>query len=1830
MMQKTSRAFLGALALACAAATAGAQEIPIGVARVDITPEGPIRLSGYIARNGETQGGVEQKIWAKALAIGSDEQGPAVLVSVDSIGVHDGITSELAARLKKQVGLPRERLALGSSHSHSTPCLAGNLPALFGKPIPPDQQERIDRYTRDLVDKLEKVCLEALAARKPGKLSWSQGKVGFAANRRTAGGPVDHSLPALKVTDPDGKLRAVVANYACHCTTLDPADNVVSGDWAGYAQAAIEADHPGCIALTLIGCGADANPSGRGTPKVASDHGRALADEFNRLLHGPWEELPSPPAAAYERIALPFDTLPSRDDLKKLIAAGGPPGYNASLQLAKLDRGEPLAAELPYSTQAWKFGDKLLMTFLPGEVVVDYSLRIKKEFDPKRTWVTAYANDVPCYVPSERILREGGYEGGGAMVYYAWPTRLKPGVEQLILDSVHRVVGPAFANPDPKAGEPEAFNGEGDPPPRSPAESLRSFRTRPGLKLELVAAEPLVQSPVAIDFGADGRLWVCEMRDYPLGMDNQGKPGGAIKVLEDRDRDGKYETATVFADGLPFPTGVTAWRKGALICAAPEIIYAEDTNGDGKADTRKVLFKGFSTENFQARVNGLMYGLDNWVYGANGLIGGTIRGMADGREIDIGGRDFRMKPDTGEFEPASGLTQQGRVRDDWGNQFGGNNSILIQHYPLPDHYARRNPRVAAPHPSVSLARDEDPSRLFPASRTLLRYNEPESANRVTSACSPLIYRDDLLGPEYAGNAFTCETVHNLVRRLVLEPDGATFAGRRAADERDSEFLASTDSWTRPVQVRTGPDGAIWVVDMYRFVIEHPRWISPDRLATLDVRAGADMGRIYRLVPEGQPLRPVPNLDALPTRELAAALDSPNGTLRDIAHRTLAHRNDPEAAPVLAGLARSGKHPEARAQALGALDALGRLETAHLLPALGDGHPGVRREAVRLSESRLDREPALGEAVRQLADDPEAAVRFQVALSLGDSGAPESGRALAKVAIRDNRDRWIRAAVISSLSPHAGIVLEELIAKSGPQGPPASLVEPLIATVAGSGDREGASRALAAILGDDSSATAAPWRIAALAQFFDATRDIPPADEPRAKRLIGSARALVADPAADAPLRITALRLLGRIPGDLDADRAAIADRIDPAEPIEVQLAAIRSLARLGDAGSVDAAVSRWSRLGPSARGGALDALLARPESAGLLLDALEAGRIDPAQVDASHREQLLTRGPDEHRKRSEAIFGAQAIGTRGAVLTAYGSAKAMPGDAARGKKAFEKTCAACHKFGGVGKEVGPDLAALTDTSPEALFDAILDPNREVDARYASYTAVLNDGRVLTGLIAAETASAITLKRQEGQSDEVLRADLEELTTSGRSLMPEGLENDLKPADLADIIAHLRGGMAGPKTLAGNRPETVAPDGEGAIRLTAASAEVYGPSLTFEPEYGNLGYWHSPSDHAAWTFRVDRPTTFTASLEWACDDASAGNAYLIRIGDSVIRNTTPGTGAWSSYRSLFLRELTLPAGTHRLEMRPAGAIRGALSDVRAIVLTPRGAGLPAPPAPPAPAAAKPERGGSAEELAKAILDPKAPGAEREAIIRDHPELSAELIAAMAGGLGPDSAEEYRRIPWIWRVAIAAGRRGDPAEMRSVLAASLPEADKPLEDWQAVVIGGGIINGITLAGSWPGERLAPILADDKALAARWHRALDLASAMVDDEKVPTGTRYDALRMIGLEPWDKRGAQLARYLAEGTNPELHQGAICALGDLPSPEVPAALIANLKHFSPSNRNWAIEALVRDEGRRAALLDAIEAGKIAAADVGEDARKALLDPERNKSHERAKALLAR
>ncbi|MAG93846.1 MAG: dehydrogenase, partial [Planctomycetaceae bacterium] len=913
----------------------------VGVSKVDVTPDYPIRLNGFGFRREESEG-VNQRIWVKALAIAQGEGQPVVLLTLDSLGIRLPMLDKVAARLKERTELPRARIVLSFSHSHTTPKVNGASDNIFSQAIPAAHQKHIDRYTRELTDRIERAALAAIENRKPSRLSWSVGKVTFAKNRRTAGGPVDHDLPMLAVKSLDGNVRAIYVSYACHCVTLS--DNKIGGDWAGYAQEMIERRFPGTVALVAIGAGSDQNPQSGvqgGKTEIAAAQGDQIAHEVARLLKAPLNALNAKPAAQLQRIDLPLNPLPTREQFEQMAAKGGPAGYNASTKLARLDRGDKLLTKIDYPIQTITFGDELAMVFLAGEVCVDYSLRLKRELNRERIWINAYSNDFCSYIPSERLAKEGGYGGGSEIPYFALPTTLKAGLEQLIIDEVRKQV-PASYRVKP---------GTQGVPPKSPDESLRSMKTHDDLKIDLVAAEPLIADPVAIDFGPDGRLWVTEMSDYTRATDEEFQPNGRIRVLSDNNDDGRFDKSTVFLDGLRFPTDIKLWRDGVLVCDAPDILYAEDTTGDGRANVRKVLFSGFETKNPHARVNSLRLGLDNWIYGSGGLFGGQITSFS-GKTANCTGRDFRLNPDTGDIEAVTGRTQQGRIRNDWGDWFGCTNGSLFLHYPLVDRYVRRNPQFAPPGSVVSVPADANAATLFPIGE-LVRFKLSGPAGRPTSVCGAAIYRDELLGQAFAGNGFSCEPVNQLVHRLVLSRRGGTFAGTRAPEEQTSQFLASTDRWFRPVQVRTGPDGALWVVDMYRYVIEHPRWIPPEVVAQLDTFAGQSRGRIYRIFPKRQPPRPAKRFDQLATAQLVAELDSPNGTQRDLVQQLLTWKSDQSAQQPLEQLAEHGEVPAGRLHAICTLDGLNALGDDVVLHALSDEHPEVRRHAIRLAEGRLN-------------------------------------------------------------------------------------------------------------------------------------------------------------------------------------------------------------------------------------------------------------------------------------------------------------------------------------------------------------------------------------------------------------------------------------------------------------------------------------------------------------------------------------------------------------------------------------------------------------------------------------------------------------------------------------------------------------------------------------------------------------------------------------------------------------------------------------------------------------------------------------------------------------
>lgn len=970
--------------------------------------------------------------------------------------------------------------------------------------------------------------------------------------------------------------------------------------------------------------------------------------------------------------------------------------------------------------------------------------------------------------------------------------------------------------------------------PREPTDAVASFAVRDGFRIELVCAEPLVSDPIAIDFGPDGRLWVVEMGDYPVGEDtasadlqaDYGDPSpprgadpprdGRVCYLEDSDRDGRFDRSTVFLDDLVFPTGVMVWNRGVLITCAPDIVYAEDTDGDGRADLREVLWTGFLEGNPQHRVNGLRWGLDNWIYGANGDSGGNITSLKTGRQVDIHARDFRLRPLTGEFQTQTGMAQYGRCRDDWGNWFGGRNLQPIWHCALDDQYLRRNPYLVPPDPCVDLLDPPTCAPVYPISTTLPRFNEFWTLNRFTSACGIAVYRDDLFGTDFAPSIFVCEPTYNLVHRAALHPRGVTFRADRVADEQHREFLASTDHWFRPVQARTGPDGALWIVDMYRLVIEHPDYIPEKWHAQLDFHAGRGRGRIYRVLPEGVEPRGMPSFAGQATPALVEALEDSNGPRRDMVQQMLIHRNDPAAVAPLRALALSSPRPQVRLSALATLDGLGAVDESLLLAKLEDEHGAVRRHAVRLVEPTLNQSARLSAALLRRLDDPDAQVRMQLAYTLGEWDDCRAGEALARIALQNADDRLLMAAVMSSATRFPDEMLRYMLDDRVPRDAQLELIENLLRLVWETGENAALEVGLQRITMPLAGRYAA-WQQRLLASLLDVMEyrgqslaEYGERASPPLRAAIDATRGLfeqatrdAVDASLDGSQRVSAIRLIGRGGGEARHDPASLATLLVPQEPVEVQLAVVAALARLAPPQLPHLLLDGWSQHGPQVRARVLDVLLSHESWAVELLRRVESGEVSLNEVDAVTRSRLILHNAAAVRRRAAPLFQQATPAERLATIRRYRNRLKDPADVSRGREVFRQHCAVCHRLEEEGANIGPDLLALTDRSPETLLLSVLDPNRAVDPRYLEYVALDSRGKVMVGMVTRETGNSLVLVDAQGQEQPLIRSEVVELSSTGKSLMPVGMELLLqRDSDLLDVIAYVRSVEPDP---AGKRP-----------------------------------------------------------------------------------------------------------------------------------------------------------------------------------------------------------------------------------------------------------------------------------------------------------------------------------------------------------------------------------------------------------------------------------------
>jgi len=950
-----------------------------------------------------------------------------------------------------------------------------------------------------------------------------------------------------------------------------------------------------------------------------------------------------------------------------------------------------------------------------------------------------------------------------------------------------------------------------------PAEALSTFKFAPGFRVELVAAEPLIRDPVAMAFDEFGRMFVVEYPEYnqQFAKEKQ-KVNGTIRLLEDTDGDGRFDKSTEYVSGLKSPSAVACYNGGLFVAAAPDVLFCKDTNGDGKADERRVVFTGFRRlENrTDPSLNTFLWGFDNRFHACTSYSGANVRAVMDKKSQprSIGNRNFLFDPRTLQFDLSSGGGQHGLAIDDWGREFLCTNSSPVKMLMYDDRYLARNPYLKAPAPAVEITEGGKHTQLFRISpeefwrkeRTRLRStgkmkgsNEGgKSSGFFTAATGVTIYRGDAWPAKYRGSVFVGEPANNLVFRAQLEPNGVGLIARRA--DPKSEFLASTDTRFRPVQFANGPDGNLYVIDMNRDLIEGAMFLPPELLQNLKVNGGDNRGRIYRIVPDEFKQPVLPKFSEAPSTELVGLLEHRNGWHRDTASRLLYERQDKSAVESLKKLAAESDFSVARMTAMYTLDGLNVLDDQTLLRAMDDDVANVRIHAIRLAEDRLDASSALQVKLINLTDDQDLTVRYQLAFSLGElKTSAQRNQALSQLVLRDGKDQWMQLALLSSLSEGAGELYQRLADN-----------EDFRKTKYG----RGFLSALTRQIGADNRQQEMAVVLNSLDKWNGEEKEL---EETIVLALLRQQSVMARRQLLDgghSALKAILTRLLNTASEDALNEKQKLAQRVEaiqrlvffqysevkdvlslllePQQDHPVQAATIQTLAQYNDVGIPELLIDRWPKLTPALRAKAAETLFSRSAWSTAFLDAIEKEQIGRGDLNPA-RVELLKRHPDKVlARRVQKLFANTSLQRRKEIVQRYQSTLKLHGDPAKGKHIFKKVCSACHRLEGVGTAVGADLKAIRDRGKAAVLLNILDPNREVKPQYMSYSLLTEGGLVISGMISNESVNSITIRKPDGTEVTILRINIDELRSSGLSFMPEGLEKQVDEQAMAHLIAYL--------------------------------------------------------------------------------------------------------------------------------------------------------------------------------------------------------------------------------------------------------------------------------------------------------------------------------------------------------------------------------------------------------------------------------------------------------
>ena len=1430
------RFFLGLIALCVHGVAAQCQQFRAGAFARNIDPlTFPVWVNGGIA--GQQSDRVRDSLFARCLVLEANGHKVAIAVVDNCILPHE-ITDSAKTLVQQRLGLPPERILIAATHTHSAVAVTG----VHGCPVQEDYaallpnwiaegiikaDERLKPaqfgttsvvaekyiYCRDWLMKPGKANSTPFSGRQSDDVNMNPGYDN--PNKLAPVGPIDRLIPILSIQDLDGKAIAVLATFSTHYAGAAALSSDYFGVVAKRLAKELRPDSPdsfvGIMANATSGNANCIDFSKPREPFTYAEVGNYVSEQILSVLPSIQYSRETTLDSAFDgfdvavRMPKPNEVEDAKAWLRTNLGDRLPKTMNENYA-----RETVLMSELPatrrMNLQVFRLGD-LAIVANPCESYCETGMKIRQSSPFAMTMNVGLANGHCGYIPPPEMFQLGGYTTwrcrSSCLNEQAEPTMVE-GLSKL-MKTLHARYNKISANPTP------------NPPssPISPQSTLPLFALEDGFSVELVAAEPQIVDPVAMQMDEKGRMWVVEMRDYPSGID---KPLSRIVLLEDLNSDGFMETAHTFAEGLLFATGLQPWKDGVLVTVEGKLVFLRDTDGDLKADTTETWLTGFSTTNPQLRANHPTLTSDGWLTIASGLRGGKVAGDPASpfpqNVVDLAGSDLRVHLIDKQVEGIAGPSQFGLSFDHVGRRYGCSNR-----HPCFEIIAERDDVNLSPLAGLvsslhNALPSEGNSRVYPLVNAWT--TSTLHAGQFTAACGVCVTHSPAFGGPESTTVLTCEPTGGLVqRKSMIRLQGKGKDGT-SPDGSKKEWLASSDPWFRPVDLYEGPDGAIYVVDMYRAVIEHPEWVPKELKDRPDQRLGDSHGRIYRVVRKENARNAYPQLRDLShaVTELASKdawlqRQASRLVLQSISTTGFSESIETQVRSALLLACKTSNIATANTCA-GILRAARKLSLQDIQTMLENERLEIRLVGLRLGKqmassltaSSIDqfKENVLARLTSEDAEESRLAAWLLARLPKELLYTTPQIEAVAKHMSTHADDRYLWMAMSATLRNQLHAFLLSYIAhaqsnlspdlQSTPVDVESEAIERLATWVAKQQASEGQHLTKIAMDIVGNNIPPASPRILSLA--IGVLSGI--SKTANTKQLEDASLALrlqtIASSHGASRLRTQAIQLMG---GTGDKSLAFLLQLLDDSDN-EIVRASLAALGKRSSPELTEWLVRKFATAPSSLRPAIFQSVRSQPDRMSRFLDAMESNPISIRLLDAGQLQALKSVESKELKTRIDKLLSSLINEDRAKLVATYSeklTGQEVGKDPTIGKALFQKNCASCHQMDGMGFAVGPNISDSREHTYEKLLVAILDPNRAIDANYFRFLALTDDGETIEGLLRDSNTQTVTLELQNGIKRVLNRNELVDFKSSSKSMMPEGLESQLSVQDMGELLWYVK-------------------------------------------------------------------------------------------------------------------------------------------------------------------------------------------------------------------------------------------------------------------------------------------------------------------------------------------------------------------------------------------------------------------------------------------------------